>query len=58
MRKVEVTMKKKILLVDDDLAVLHSIARVLAAENYLPLLARNGKDALDTVVAEPVDLVM
>jgi CheY-like chemotaxis protein len=51
-------MKKKILLVDDDLAVLQSLARVLISENYLPLLAKNGKDALELVSSRPVDLVM
>ena len=52
------TQQQKILLVDDDLAVLQSLARVLIAENYVPLLAKNGKDALQMVASKPVDLVV
>jgi CheY-like chemotaxis protein len=51
-------MKKKILLVDDDLAVLQSLARVLISEDYLPVLAKNGNEALDLAATKPVDLVM
>ena len=51
-------MKEHILLVDDDHAVLQSLARVLISENYVPVLARNGKDALQMVASSPVDLVM
>ena len=51
-------MKKKILLVDDDYAVLQSLARVLIAENYLPLLAKDGKNALEILGANHVDLIM
>jgi DNA-binding response OmpR family regulator len=51
-------MKKCILLVDDDMSVLQSLARVVEAEHYAVLTARNGREALDTVAAEPVDLVM
>jgi CheY-like chemotaxis protein len=58
MNRADTTVKRRILLADDDLAVLHSIARVLSAEGYVPLLARNGKEALDIAASKPVDLVM
>ncbi len=51
-------MKQRILLVDDDHAVLQSVARVLISENYSPLLARNGEDALETLASTAVDLIM
>src|SRR2546423_279059 len=51
-------MKKRILLVDDDHAVLQSLARVLIAEDYVPLLARDGKNALEVLAAGHVDLIM
>ena len=51
-------MKKRILLVEDDYACLQSLAHVLIAENYVPLLAKNGHNALEIVVSAPVDLVI
>ena len=51
-------MKKSILVVDDDPSVRKSLARVLTAENYLTLLARNGKEALEILANNHVDLIM
>src|SRR6266446_7038702 len=51
-------MKSKILIVDDDASVRQSFARVLGAENYLTLLARNGKEAQEILASTPIDLVM
>jgi len=51
-------MKKRILLVDDDHQVLQSLARVLSAEDYLPLLASDAKNALQILASTRVDLVM
>ena len=43
---------------DDDTAVRQSLARVLSAEDYLALLARNGKEAQEILASTPIDLVM
>jgi len=51
-------MSKSILVVDDDASVRKSLARVLTAENYLTLLARNGKEALEILANHRVDLIM
>jgi len=51
-------MKRRILLVDDDHAVLQSLARVLFSENYSPLLAKNGENAIEILASTRVDLIM
>jgi DNA-binding NtrC family response regulator len=52
------TMKKRLLLVDDDRNVRESIARVLLLENYRVMLASNGDEALNLVNVNPVDMVL
>jgi DNA-binding response OmpR family regulator len=51
-------MKRTILLVDDDTAVLESLTRVLVDEDYHVLPACNGQEALDLVACNAVDLVL
>src|SRR5438132_667482 len=51
-------MRKKILHVDDDLAVRESLARALAYEDYLVLPAKNGEEALQIAAATKVDLAL
>ncbi|HTY08556.1 MAG TPA: response regulator [Candidatus Edwardsbacteria bacterium] len=40
---------KKVLIVDDDSSILFLISEVLSRNNYEPLLAYNGKEAMDLV---------
>jgi two-component system response regulator MprA len=51
-------MNERILVVDDDLAVRESLARVLELENYEVLLAPDGKEAMQIVRETPPDLVL
>jgi CheY-like chemotaxis protein len=51
-------MKKTILLVDDDLAVLESLTRVLTGEGYCVVPAHHGQEALDVMAVAEVDLVL
>ena len=51
-------MKKSILVVDDDASVRKSIATVLTSENYLTQLGRNGKEALEILANNHVDLIL
>lgn len=51
-------MSKRILVVDDDLAVRESLAQVLAMENYEPLLAADARQALEILRQEEPDLVL
>jgi two-component system, OmpR family, copper resistance phosphate regulon response regulator CusR len=51
-------MRKKILLVDDESSILEALGKVLGAESYEVLLAEDGQDALEKLVAAPVDLVL
>jgi two-component system response regulator MprA len=48
----------QILVVDDELAVLDALRRILAHEGYDVLTARSGAGALDLAVAEQPDLVV
>src|SRR2546429_2954015 len=47
-----------ILVVDDEQANLDSLERIFAREGYRILVARNGQAAVETLRAEPVDVVL
>jgi DNA-binding response OmpR family regulator len=49
---------KRILIVDDDVVVLHLLERDFSQAGFAVLTAVNGRAALDTVVKEPVDLIV
>ncbi len=51
-------MKKRILLVDDDLAVRESLARVLETEGFEVVMAADGRDALAQFTNHRPDLVL
>jgi len=51
-------MRKKILVIDDDVAVRESLACALSYENYLVLPAADGGEALKVAAATPIDLVL
>lgn len=51
-------MKKKIVIVDDDTAVVDSTKRILESHRYKVGVATNGKQAMDMVMAEKPDLVI
>ncbi|MBN1412376.1 MAG: response regulator [Spirochaetales bacterium] len=50
--------KKIILCVDDTENVLKSLERFLIIEGYTPVLANNGKEALDILSRQKVDMVI
>ena len=50
--------KKTILLADDDASVRMMVGRLLDAENYNVLFARNGREAARRFKADPPDLVL
>ena len=52
------TMKRKLLLVDDDPSVQKMLGRLLIAEGYQVLPAVNGQQALDLAAATELDLVL
>ena len=47
-----------ILIVDDDIDILEALKIYLSKDEYRLLTAQNGKDAVDIVKAETVDLVL
>lgn len=47
--------KKRILIVEDETSVAESIAFALTQENYIPVIAANGRDALRALVPEAVN---
>jgi chemosensory pili system protein ChpA (sensor histidine kinase/response regulator) len=51
-------MRNSILVVDDDIAVRESLARVLESENYEVLLAAEGKEAVQIIREGAPDLVL
>jgi CheY-like chemotaxis protein len=52
------SLKKKIMLVDDDPAIRQILVRLLEEEEYLVVTAANGVEALATNEATKVDLVL
>lgn len=52
------TVSAKILVVDDDPAIRDILVRILQRENYTPITATNGLEALDKVVHESPDLIL
>jgi len=51
-------MKQRILVVDDDIAVRESLAKVLRGMNYEVVLAADGQEALDQFAQERIDLLL
>ena len=54
----QVMNRKKILIVDDDSIILHSLSRLLSAAGYDILTADDGSDAVSTVRREKPDLIL
>ncbi|MCX5796670.1 MAG: response regulator [Elusimicrobia bacterium] len=50
--------RKRILIVDDDPSVLESLAAYLTQQGYEVMTADNGKEALQRVLAERLDLIL
>jgi DNA-binding response OmpR family regulator len=48
----------RVLLVDDDPALLRMLALIFRTEGFDVLTARNGVEALDVIVAQPVDAIV
>ena len=51
-------MRKKVLIIDDDVAVRESLAAALSYEDYQTFPAASGEEALKLAAATPVDLVL
>ena len=51
-------MKKKVLVVDDDLQIRESLRKLLQAEGYEVVLARDGQEAIEKSNSERMDLVL
>jgi len=51
-------MNKKILVADDEPNIVISLEYLLKREGYTVLLARDGQQALDTIIQERPDLVL
>ncbi|HET9957495.1 MAG TPA: DUF4388 domain-containing protein [Polyangiaceae bacterium] len=51
-------MTARILVVDDSPTIRKVVSMILAARSYEPFLAGDGKEALDLLEAQPVDLVL
>jgi len=49
---------KKILLVDDDKTSRLMLADMLKTQGYVVLEARDGREALETIGRQPIDLIM
>lgn len=52
------TMKPKILLLDDDVAIRQMLGRVLTREGYLVIPAATGQEALELSAAAELDLLL
>jgi DNA-binding NtrC family response regulator len=55
---VEFVAKRKILVVDDEVAMLQAIARTFRSAGYVVEMAENGQQCLDLYRAGPADLVL
>ncbi len=51
-------MSAKILVVDDDPAILDLLVRILQRDNYIAITATNGLEALEAVAREAPDLIL
>ncbi len=51
-------MKKKILIVDDDLDLCHAVQTHLELLGYDSILAVNGKEAVDLATSQVPDLIL
>ncbi|MDB6122376.1 MAG: two component, sigma54 specific, transcriptional regulator, Fis family [Pedosphaera sp.] len=57
-QEVDVPVKIKVLLVDDDFSVRESLQRVLQSENYDVVSASNGREAVERFCEQSIDLVL
>ncbi len=48
----------KILMADDEAAILEIMARRIASQGYKVLMARNGKEAWDKIVSDSPDIII
>jgi len=51
-------MKDIVLLVDDEPSILKSLNRILEADDRIILTAEDGKQALESIKRNPVDLIL
>jgi two-component system phosphate regulon response regulator PhoB len=51
-------MKKRILIVEDEDDVIEFVSTVLKENGFLPVIARNGEEALDVIRRDRPDLVI
>jgi len=56
--KLEKTMAKKILIIDDEKPIRDSLAGILSDEGFLPVCAESGEAGLKVLDDEPIDLVL
>ena len=47
-----------ILIAEDDELILRTIEHKLLKEGYEVILTRNGKDAIETILSQPIDLII
>lgn len=50
--------KKRVLIVDDSSQVRSSLARVIGSEGFVVLLASNGREAIEILFVQDIDLVL
>ena len=51
-------MKKKVLTVDDEYQIREFVSTLLEEHGYVPLQARNGEEAMDTIRKNKPDLII
>ena len=49
---------ERILIVDDDLSLCHFLTKALSQEGYQLILCHNGREALDIVQEQEIDLIL